>query len=58
MRCFINLISYLILNSNFRLGFYIWYLSHDFKDFLGSLGSEPIVLTCVCVVLPCYENEL
>jgi len=58
MRCFINLISYLFLNSNFRLGRYIWYQSRDFNDFIGSLGSELIVLTCVCDVLPCYEIEL
>jgi len=55
MRCFINIIFYLFLNSNFRLERYIWYQSRDFNDFMGSLGSEPIVLICVCIVLPWYE---
>jgi len=34
-----------ILISNFRLGRYNWYQSCDFNDFMGSLGSELIVLT-------------
>jgi len=42
--------SLFVLISNFRVGRYIWYQSRDFNNFMGSLGSEPIELMCVCVI--------
>jgi len=58
MRLLFYLYFLFILISNFRLGRYIWYQSRDFNDFMGSLGSERIVMTCVSVVLSYYEIEI